>query len=276
MGRFTGVLLATDYDDTLYDRHYTISRENREAIDGFLREGGLFTVSTGRSLRNFSIQMERERLPLNAPAILTNGAVIHDFSTGETLRETALPAAAAEVLAQVCAAFPDVGFEAYRGEDVYTFRANAATQWHLAHCSLTGLPRESIQEMPGPWLKVILQHEEPARLEEVRDWMLPRWGGTYEIGFSNPYLLEVTAGGADKGGGVLWVARRLGVKPEDIYCVGNGMNDLAMLKVSAVPFAPADCYRELKDWGAVILPPCNENTVAALIRALEDRYPAGE
>ena len=29
MGKFDGVLLASDYDDTLYDRHLSISRENR-------------------------------------------------------------------------------------------------------------------------------------------------------------------------------------------------------------------------------------------------------
>ena len=40
MGKFSGVLLATDYDDTLYDSKGTISPENRAAIDRFLAEGG--------------------------------------------------------------------------------------------------------------------------------------------------------------------------------------------------------------------------------------------
>ena len=67
MGKFSGVLLATDYDDTLYDSKGTISPENRAAIDRFLAEGGLFSISTGRSYINFVIQMEREKLPVNAP-----------------------------------------------------------------------------------------------------------------------------------------------------------------------------------------------------------------
>ena len=61
MGKFSGVLLATDYDDTLYDSKGTISPENRAAIDRFLAEGGLFSISTGRSYINFVIQMEREK-----------------------------------------------------------------------------------------------------------------------------------------------------------------------------------------------------------------------
>ena len=57
MGRFTGVLLATDYDDTLYDSQGTISPENRQAICRFVDQGGLFCISTGRSYINFAIQM---------------------------------------------------------------------------------------------------------------------------------------------------------------------------------------------------------------------------
>ena len=274
MGKFDGVLLASDYDDTLYDNG--ISPENRRAIDAFLREGGLFTVSTGRSLHNFSIQMELEHLPVNVPVILANGAAIHDFSVGQTLWQKVLPDSFPAHLKQVCAAFPEVGFEAYHqeadGEEtVYTFRANAATEKHLKRCRLTGIPC-AIEEMPTPWIKVILQHPDNTYLMRVEDYMLNRWSADYEITFSNPYLLEVTAKGANKGLCVKRVAERMGVRPEHIYCVGNGINDISMLAVSAIPFAPADCYDEVKEWGAVILPSCNESCVAELIRRLDAMY----
>lgn len=276
MGKFDGVLLATDYDDTLYERKGCISRENREAVDRFLREGGLFTISTGRSLKNFSIQMELERLPVNAPVILANGAAIHDFSTGQTLWQKTLPETVPGHLEAVCADFPQVGFEAYRqeadgDETVFTYRANLITEKHLARCRLVGTPRE-IREMPAPWIKVILQHVDPKYLMQVEDYMLTRWAGDYEITFSNPYLLEVTAKGANKGLCVQRVAERMGVDRSHIYCVGNGINDIPMLAVSAIPFAPADCYDEVKDWGAVILPSSSENCVAELIRRLDDIY----
>ena len=54
--------------------------------------------------------------------------------------------------------------------------------------------------------------------------------------------------------------------------MGNGINDIPMLAVSAIPFAPADCYDEVKEWGAVILPSCNESCVAELIRRLDGIY----
>ena len=273
MGRFTGVLLATDYDDTLYDRNFAISRENRQAIEVFIAEGGKFTVSTGRPYPNFAIQMERENVPVNAPVILSNGASIYDFATDQVLWEKLLPEEAADHLRQVCARFPKVGFEAYCGNDVYTFRANAVTEHHLTRCHLSGRPR-TLNTMPLPWLKVILQDEDTEELRRVQSYLLTQWHDLYEVTFSNHYLLEMTARGANKGNAVLWLADYLGIQRDNIYCIGNGLNDLPMLEVSAIPYAPANCYKEVRDWGAEILTSCDESCIARLVEQLDTRYAA--
>ena len=58
MGKFTGVLIASDFDNTLV---YTeealqkcvdmppVSDENRAAIEYFMANGGIFSVATGRA-----------------------------------------------------------------------------------------------------------------------------------------------------------------------------------------------------------------------------------
>ena len=174
MGRFRGVLLATDYDDTLYSTNATISPENRQAIEYFVAEGGKFCISTGRSYINFAIQMEKERLPVNAPVILSNGASIYDFATEKSLWLKHLPPLAPRHLAQVCRAFPQVGFEAYHQDEVFTFRANEVTRHHLTRCHLTGVPR-AIEAMPVPWIKVILQHPDPGMLQQVQTYVRTQW-----------------------------------------------------------------------------------------------------
>ena len=50
LGKFNGVLLVSDFDDTLYGEDMRITRENVEALTYFTREGGTFTVATGLSL----------------------------------------------------------------------------------------------------------------------------------------------------------------------------------------------------------------------------------
>ena len=48
MGKFDGILLCTDLDDTLLTTDKRISDENKQAIEYFMSEGGLFTFATGR------------------------------------------------------------------------------------------------------------------------------------------------------------------------------------------------------------------------------------
>lgn len=272
MGKFSGVLLATDYDETLYGADLGISPENRKAISYFIAQGGYFTVSTGRSLRNFRIQMEREALPVNAPVILSNGANIFDFSTNSMLCEWLMREEVRANVEQACRRFPELGFEAYCREDVYVHNPNAVTDRHLNRAGLEGMGCP-IAQMPLPWTKAILQHEDHQLLQAVQNYMRLHWPEFYEVIFSNAVLLEMTSKGSHKGSAVLWLAEHLGVLRKNIYCIGNGQNDIPMLDISAEPFAPANCTPAIRERGATILTSCNESCIARLIETLDRRYP---
>ena len=174
-------------------------------------------------------------------------------------------------LAQVCRVFPQVGFEAYHQDEVYTFRPNAITQKHLARCHLTGQPR-AIGDMPTPWIKVILQHPDTKVLEGVQAYLLAQWPQVYDVTFSNPTLLEVTSRGPTRACRCCGWPTTWGVSREHIYCVGNGMNDIPMLEVSALSFAPANSYDQVLAAADIILPSCDESCVARMIEVLEQRY----
>ena len=68
--------------------------------------------------------------------------------------------------------------------------------------------------------------------------------------------------------------RRLGISPENVYCVGDNQNDIPMLAVSAIPFAPANCAQEVKDSGATVLRSCEEDCIAQIVDILDLRYPS--
>ena len=82
MGRFSKMLMAADFDRTLTDRKSEIPRANLDAILAFEREGGLFTVATGRSVPMF--RARDPLIPSNAPLVLYNGGAYYDYKT-ETL-----------------------------------------------------------------------------------------------------------------------------------------------------------------------------------------------
>lgn len=268
MGKFDRVLLASDFDDTLYNSRLEVSAENVAAIEYFIREGGYFTVATGRAHRTFSPYVHLS--PINAPVILSNGALLYDYSTDQVVCELPLPPQAAEDLAVLSAEMPSIGMETYHGDDVYIHHPNAFTDRHVKRVGTTWTPCD-LADMPTPWSKAVIQ-DEYVTLLEAQKFLLDRWGDRYEVIFSSNALLEITARGATKGGMVLRLAEHLGVKRKDIYCVGDNQNDIPMLSVSAVPFAPANCADAVRYFSPVIVKSSDDHCIADIIRILDERY----
>ena len=77
-------------------------------------------------------------------------------------------------------------------------------------------------------------------------------------------LQPLSAGGHRQG--LLYIDRK------NLYCMGDNQNDLSMLALSAIPFAPANCARPVRDWGARILGHCDDHAVAQAIQILDSIY----
>ncbi len=284
MGKFDGVLLATDFDDTLFRSNITgaggvseaekrnepvIFGRNQTALEYYLAQGGLFTVATGRACQTFSPYVDR--VPMNAPAVLANGAVIFDFQSGQELSHAYLPAHIVPHAQALAADMPELGFETHLGELIYTYRPNEITRRHI-HKLGAPFVECGFEEMPLPWTKLLVQHESHDYLAQAAAWFEDRHPGQYEAIFSNYHLLEVTDHGATKGGAVLEVARRMGVEREHLYCVGDNQNDIPMLTVAREGFAPQSCAPEVKACGATLVGPCEEGAIADVIEILDKRY----
>lgn len=265
MGIFDGVLLVSDYDDTLCDNYGHIPEENLRALEDFTARGGRFTVATGRAHTTFAPYAHQ--LPINAPVILSNGSALYDFQAERMLVQTQLDSRAHQDLTALMEAEPGLGFEAYHGEDIYVFRPNWVTDTHMKKVgtSYTVCP---ISTMPTPWTKVIVQGEH-GDLLRARAWLEEHCSGRYEAIFSNHYYLELTRAGSNKGGMTRRLAQMLAVAPENIYCIGDNQNDIPMLALSAIPFAPGNCAEEVWAWGARLLCPCEQGAVAQAIREIE-------
>ena len=186
------------------------------------------------------------------------------------LEQTFLPPSAPADFAAILDRFPSVGAEVYHAEDIYAWNPNDITQAHMKKVGggYTVLP---FHRMPTPWTKAILQQERDV-LRPVQQWLLERWGDRYEAIFSNNYYLEITAKGSTKGDFVAKVADMLDIRPENLYCVGDNQNDLSMLRRSSIPFAPANCAQEVKDWGATVLCHCDEGVIGDIVDILDRRY----
>ena len=246
-GKFEGYLLVTDFDDTFCPKHGApVPEENRRAARRFMDEGGLFTIATGRDVRSYySI---RDKFTVNAPLVLSNGAVIFDGESGESWYESFLPFSCRNDLTAARDAFPGTGMEVHRGADVRVCGRNAALEEHLARM---GVPVSEAD--PGhilyPWTKVVLVAPDELRAESetahaLCAWIAAQFPGRYEAVPSGA-LVDVVAAGSDKGSGVRRLADFLDILPEHVVCIGDGWNDIPMLRAAGRAFAPETALPEV-------------------------------
>ena len=110
MGKFDGILICTDLDGTLFADDKSVSRENREAIEYFKREGGRFTFITGR-MPYYASRIYRLVQP-NAPFGCANGGGLYDGETGKYIYVETLSSAALELVEAAMKAVEGIGFQA--------------------------------------------------------------------------------------------------------------------------------------------------------------------
>lgn len=280
MGIFNGVLLASDFDNTLI---YTeealrtgrpvppLSAKNRDALAYFMAEGGRFAVATGRALAAFI--KYADMVPMNAPGVVCNGAALYDFAKGAYLDTVTLDGSARERGQAVLDHFPAVAVEAYHIDNIiHAVHPNNITRQHEHLTKVKVTETASLMEVPLPLGKLLFEAEHET-LEAVRAFLVQQgWSEDYELIFSGRTLLEMTVRGANKGGMVRRLAERLGISMEHVYCVGDEANDISMLTAAAQGFAPANCVDAVRGCGAVVVSHAEEHALADVVEILKKRY----
>ena len=191
MGKFDGVLLASDFDNTLI---YTeaalrsgepvpdLSPRNREALEYFMGEGGRFAVATGRALAAF--RHYADKVPVNAPCVVCNGAAIYDFAKQEYLDYALLDETARRRGQEVLDRFPEVAVEAYHIDNViHGVHPNEITHQHehITNVAVTEAP--SLLDVPLPLGKLLFEAEHEV-LQQVQQTLIQKgWDQDYELNF---------------------------------------------------------------------------------------------
>ena len=152
MGKFDGMLLVSDYDNTL---RYTegalrgsgevppVNPRNWEAIRHWMAEGGVFAMATGRALAAF--RRQAEEIPTNAPCIVDNGGAIYDLAAEKYLVKRFLADSSLERIALVMDAFPEVSLELYHEGPLV--QVMHPSEWNEKHALLTGLDFQVVDRL---------------------------------------------------------------------------------------------------------------------------------
>lgn len=272
MADYSNVLLTVDFDRTLTGPDSTIPSRNLQAIRHFMEQGGAFTVNTGRSVPMYSRLIHQ--VPVNAPLLLYNGGAAYDPQTGHFpfLRE--IPLDWRETIRRVMEQFPENPVELQGVTHHHLFAPNE--RWR-DFCIHEGCPWKfsDFHQDLSPFLKftvygeirdVTVAHlfqgtaQEFQRMDQIQQALQEAFGDECAIFRSANRLIDLQAKGISKASSARWLQRHL--NREILVCVGDGENDVDMLRDADFAFCPGDAA--VRDWFDTVCS-CGEGAVADVI-----------
>ncbi|MFC6359442.1 HAD family hydrolase [Luteococcus peritonei] len=231
-------MVALDIDGTLVDHSGHLPDEIREAVQALLAKGIAVVLATGRSWGDTQPIFEALGLPAG-PAVSSNGAVVVDFPPFQLRKQVTFDPG--PVIQKVSQAAPHlrIAVEDPRGG----YRLNQL----FPDGDLTGEMRiQSVEELCAePVTRVIIRDPEASTEDFSRlAKSLGMRGVSYFIGWSA--WLDIAPVGVNKATGLKAVCAELGVRRRDVLALGDGRNDVHMLRWAGRGVAIGDAPDEVK------------------------------
>lgn len=243
MGKFDGILMCTDLDDTILTHDKKISAGNIEAVKYFMSEGGKFSFATGRVPRGVAPILEY--IMPNAPMVCFNGGSIYDIRAKKELWSAQLPAEAGEVVDYVTARLPFAGVEVCTEKNIYFCKRNDRVNKHQL---IENFPDNDMhyREIPEPWRKVLFMTEAD-EVEAVRSCIAESpYADTYSYVKSSPWYYEILPKDCTKGAGLLRLADIMGIARKNTVGAGDNENDLELVRKAGTGIAVANASEMIK------------------------------
>lgn len=264
---FDGVLLASDYDGTLVPSDKQVTEGVKKALAFFIANGGRFTVSTGRTYLGFHSYSNEY---INAPVLLANGGMAYDYEAKKIAVFDGIGDEGVEPMRGVAREFPQLAIELYPFDKGFAVNLSAQSERHFTSQSIPFEPIGDPSDAPRPWAKAMLggAKEDIARVQTFLAEKYP------EISFipTDGGYLEVLKKGVNKGTALLKLADYLGIDHRHAYAVGDGYNDVDMLKAARLAFVPANGDEYARACADRIVRSNEEDAVAHVIELLTERY----
>lgn len=255
--KFKNKMIVTDLDGTFFDSRHNFHPKNVEAVEYFKKNGGLFTVATGRVPSSLKGCTETFATLTNVPAILCNGGFCYDFTKGERFLQIEVDhEKATEILKTV-----------YSNFSVYRTR-----------CSLIGgeVPLGNISDTEGyeGWTRVSFDDSSYENLCNIRRTVEDKYKDDFAFMFACPEIFEFQDIRATKGQAVdrlrnLLIESKVADESLTIYAVGDFENDLDMLLHADVACCPDNAIEIVKNISNIHLCHCDDGAIADLVAKIE-------
>lgn len=260
-------LIAIDLDGTLLNPERKVTPAVKQAIMAAKARGVHIVLASGRPF--IGVQEYLRELGLEAEGnycISNNGGLIHHAHNGDILFETLLSyedyrffeALSHQIGSHFHALDRNTLYTANRDVSPYTVRESFITAISLHYC-----PAEEMD--PATRFPKVMMIDHPEILDAAIARIPPEVFERYTLMKSSGFFLEILHKDADKGKGVAKLAEFLGIARQNVMCIGDHGNDLAMVEYAGVGVAMGNAEPAIKEAAQFVTTSNKEDGVAVAI-----------
>lgn len=265
-------MIGLDMDGTLLTTEKELTEHTREVLREAIDRGVVVLPATGRPLTG--IPEEVLKFPGVRYAVASNGARIVDFKESRVLYEDLVPYETGRRVLEICSRYDSM-------LEIYYDGVGYAEEEKLKHLDeyVPRLPMARyIASSRRPVADVRAMHEErKAPTDKVQalfrttEECKKAWKEVekeipdIEITGALSNNIEVNAKGVNKGRGLMILGELLGIHREEIMAVGDGSNDIAMLREAGLGVAMENATEAVKAAADVVTLSNDQEGAAAAI-----------
>ena len=264
-------LLVSDIDGTLNDKSFKLPTENKNAIDRFVKNGGVFTLCSGRNLQSLTIHYNK--LGIKTPAIFLNGAGIYDFDTSKVTYFNPISPEGERIILEIFSQHKTLQLTVFGIDTIYLATRTCIYGWVISKIdNLNHKFCKKTTDLPqGVWGKISFFGSR-SLVRKIQKLINAQYSDYFDCFLTSPYTLEVVNKGVNKGTGVTKLADMLGVSNENVAAIGDYYNDVDMLKTVSHSACCGHAPNDIKAICEYVACHCNDGAVADFINYLEKKY----
>lgn len=250
MGWFSYKLLALDMDGTLLGSDGKIPERNKQAIKKALQNGVHVAISTGRSFSG--ARRCAKELGLTAPVIAYNGAMLCDPVTGETLFSVELSEHDARLAIDLGIRHGTTLCIWSKGE-LFGYPINGRVLDYVNYAGVQPKPADDLDALCRRGVTKVLWYDDASRVPGLWQEMKAQPFENVTVTPSNPDFLEFFSGDVSKAVALQKLCDLLGVSRAETVAVGDGANDMEMLRFAGLGAAMGNAHDAVKACASAVV-----------------------
>lgn len=259
-------LLVLDLDGTLTNTKKEITPNTLQTLTEAQEQGIKIVLASGRPTYGVAPLAEKLQLDKYEGYILSyNGGEIINWKTKELMYKNLLDHAVLPYLYK-CAQQNHFAILSY--EEEYVLTEYPDDEYVIKEARLNGMKIKKVENflaaIKHPIAKCLIVGE-PNRLAVLEEEMHEHLKDQMGVFRSEPYFLELVPKGIDKAQSLAVLLKEINMTKEEMIAVGDGFNDLSMIKFAGLGVAMANAQDVVKENADYITLSNEEDGVAHVV-----------